>query len=110
VNEDVAELDGGFVIMILEAEVSAHVAAPILAGEDVNESFIEKNGNLIPGGDDFIGVPFANFEIWVKGSLDVVDCSGFLGIGGVSTDLDFVSLLDGNPRVSSRVWEADEDA
>ena len=74
---DITELDGGLIVVILEAEVSLLVSAAGLTLEEVDELVVEDDGDLISGCDDLKGVPFADFKAGMDGGLDIVDGTGF---------------------------------
>ena len=109
-NLDIAELDGRSVVVVLQAEVSADVAATFLAFEDVDEFVVENDGDLVASGDNFVGVPFADLHVGVNRGLDVVNGTRLQFMGLIAADLNLVTLFDGDPGVIARIREADEDA
>ena len=96
--------------VILQTEVAFLASTTRLTFEDVDDLVIENDADVVTGGDDFVGVPFANFHVGVDAGLDVINGTCFVFVRFVSADLDFVSLFDGDPGVVAGIGEADEDA
>ena len=95
--------------MILQTEVAPLVATTGLAFEDVDDLVVKDDTDVVTGGDDFVGIPFSHESTDINGGLGFVDRANRLNSGLGSSDLDFVSLLDGDPGVIAGVGEADED-
>ena len=95
--------------MILQTEVAPLVAPTGLAFEDVDDFVVEDDADVVTGSNDFVGIPFSHESTNINGGLRFVDRANRLNSGLGSSDLDFVSLLNGDPGVITGIGEADED-
>ena len=96
--------------MILNADVATHVATTFFGDEDIDKFAIEDDGDFFVGADDLIVIPLADFHGVRDGALDLIDGAGLVFSDFVACNLDFVSLLDRDPRVVFGIREADENA